>query len=67
MAQFHPLSHSANAEGEAVITGVCHGEVEVLLPGMSSAYSDPNKSWRKRNLSPDICKSPAGIQTEHWH
>lgn len=26
VAQFHPLPHSANAEGEAVIAGVCHGQ-----------------------------------------
>lgn len=41
MAQLHTLSYSANAESEVVITGVCHGEGEILLCGMSSASSGP--------------------------
>lgn len=61
MAQRHTLSHSANAESEVVITGVCHGEGEIPLCGMSSPSSGPGHSWRKTAHSADVYKPPASI------
>ena len=61
MAQLHALSRSANAESKAVITGVFHGEEEILLCGMSSPSSGPRCSWRKTARLADVREPPASI------